>query len=86
MMNVFKEAREILRTSPDAERNAVLRAAVDECKEIYDYFCVSATTDTMRDLIGAWTRLLIAIKGMGPLGGDNDVGGRVQVQEQALAA
>lgn len=86
MMNVFKEAREILRTSPDAERNAVLRAAVDECKNSYDWFIASATTEAMQDLVGKWTRLVIAIKGMGPLGGDNNVGGRVPVPQQALAA
>lgn len=86
MMNVFKEAREILRTSPDAERNAVLRAAVDTCKEAFDLFVIDATTTKMQELVGAWTRLVIAIDGMGPLGGDATPAGRVPVPKQALAA
>lgn len=86
MMNVFKEAREILRTSPDAERNAVLRSAVDACKEAFDLFVVDATTARMQELVARWTKLVIALNGMGPLGGDNSVGGRVSVPQQALAA
>lgn len=86
MMNVFKEAREILRTSPDKARCNILRERVDACKEAYDYFCVSATTAAMQELLGHWTRLVLAINAMGPLAGDDPPAGRCTIPKQALAA
>lgn len=55
-----------------------LRARVDECKEVFDRFNISASRDDMQALVAAWTRMLIAMDAAGPwVGGGNPVGGRL---------
>lgn len=47
-----------------------LRERVDEAREHYDRFCISASREDMELLVGAWTRMLLAMADVDPwLGG-----------------
>ena len=64
--NVFREAREIARHCIFPERRERLREHVDTCKEVFDRFNLSASREDFQELVGAWTRMLLAIELVGP--------------------
>lgn len=64
--NVFREARTIALYCIFPERRDALRARVDECKEVFDRFNISASREDFQELVGAWTRMLLAMDAVGP--------------------
>lgn len=84
--SVFKEARAIIQSCTDKPRRDILRDRVDECKEVFDRFAISASKDDMVELIGTWTRMLQAIDAVAPLGGDSSPAGRLSAPKQSKAA
>ncbi len=64
--NVFREARDIARHIWLTERRDQLRERTDTCKEVFDRFQISASREDFQELVGAWTRLLMAMDVAGP--------------------
>lgn len=78
--NVFREAREIARWCIFPERREQLRQRVDECKEIFDRFNISASREDFSELVACWTRMLLAIELVGPwVDGPSPRGGKLPV-------
>lgn len=78
--NVFREAREIARYCIFPERREQLRQRVDECKETFDRFHLSASKLDMEELVARWTRMLLAIDAVGPyVNGPTTNGGKAPV-------
>lgn len=85
--NVFREARLIARHCIFPERRENLRQRVDECKEHFDRFSISASREDMLSLVASWTRMLLAMDAVGPFLGDPpESGGRMPVPAQHAAA
>lgn len=84
--NVFKEARLIARHCVSLERRDILRARIDDCKEHYDIFCLSPTRNGMLELTASWTRMLLAIDAVGPIGTPDPPAGRLPAPREQVAA
>lgn len=76
--SMFKAARLIADNCNDRTRSALLRARVDACQEAYDLFKIVPSQAHMELLIGTWTRMLIAISAVPPLGGEPTGAGRLR--------
>jgi hypothetical protein len=84
--NVFKEGRLIARHCVSAERRDILRARIDECKQDYDVFAIAPTRNGMLGLVASWTRMLMAMDAIGPIGTPDDPAGRLdKPAERAVA-
>ncbi len=84
--NVFREARLIARHCIFPERRQQLNDAVDACKAVFDRFNVSASRADFQELVGLWTKMLIAMDAVGPWVGPPPVtGGRLPVPAQQAA-
>jgi hypothetical protein len=78
--NVFREARAIASHCIFPSRRDILRQRVDECKEVFDRFNISASREDFTELVGRWTRMLQAMDAVGPyIGGPAPGGGRLPV-------
>lgn len=78
--NVFREARTIAQYCIFPERRAILRQRVDECKEVFDRFNISASREDFQELVGKWTRMLQAMDAVGPfVGGPPPQGGALPI-------
>jgi hypothetical protein len=60
-VNVFKEAREIIRTQPASAKIDILRERTDELREAYDLFVAEKTTTSLTLLTARWVRVKLAI-------------------------
>lgn len=88
--NVFREARTIANHCLFRERRDDLRLKTDECKEVFDRFNISASREDFQELVGRWTRMLVAMDAVGPyVGPPPERGGHMPVpreEERANAA
>lgn len=84
--SLFKEARSIAQHCILPASRDLLRQRTDECEEIFDRFNISASRRDMEALVAAWTRLLIAMKSVGPMASDPcSSGGRLPVPKSQAA-
>lgn len=76
-INVFKEARAIAQACYDKTRRDLLRARIDEAKEAFDLFTLHPTREAMADMVARWSRMLLAIDAVSPIGTDPTPQGRM---------
>jgi hypothetical protein len=85
-VNVFREAREIVRCCTMPSYRDILRDRVDEAKAIFDRFTISASKTDFEQLLAAWTRMLLAIDAAAPfVGAPPPTGGRLPVTTYHVA-
>lgn len=78
--SVFREARAIASHCIFPERRDILRRRIDECKEVFDRFNISASREDFQELVARWTRMLQAMDAVGPyVGGPAPGGGKMPV-------
>jgi hypothetical protein len=81
--NLFREARNIAMFCTSPTRRDILRLRCDECKETFDRFNLSASKLDFEELVGRWTRLLLAMDACGPyVDGGTTVGGKLPAPKQ----
>jgi hypothetical protein len=78
--NIFREARAIASHCIFPQRRDILRQRIDECKEVFDRFNISASREDFQELVGLWTRMLQAMDAVGPyIGGPSPGGGKMPI-------
>jgi hypothetical protein len=81
--SLFKEARAIAAACKDQARRDILRERVNEAQEAADLFHLTACQDDMERLVGAWTRMLLAMGAIGPCGDEpTGQGGKVALPKE----
>lgn len=79
-MSIFKEARLIARHCTDKDKCHALKTRTDTAQAAADMFHLNPCRGTMEELVGAWTRFLIALNAVGPYGGGDGSGaGRLRL-------
>lgn len=76
--SMFKEARAIADSCKDAPLRDLLRARVDLCRAEFDLFVVNPSQTNMECLVASWTRMLLAVNAVAPMGGEPTNAGRVR--------
>lgn len=84
--SMFKAARAVADNCRDPVRRNILRDRIDACREAFDVFCVTASQTHMETLVARWTRMLLAIAAIDPLGGEPTGAGRMPVPRDAEPA
>lgn len=84
--SMFKAARLVADNCKSKAHRDILRERVDTCHAAFDVFCVGPSQANMECLVGAWTRMLLAVEACGPMGnGPTDTGGRLDAPAIAPA-
>ena len=55
--NIFREARDLARWCLNPDLRERLRDITDECRNVFDRFHVSASTEDFRELVGLFTKM-----------------------------
>jgi hypothetical protein len=84
--SMFKAARAVADNCKDKTRRDILRARVDLCRADFDRFSVSASQVDMEQLVASWTRMLLAVAAVDPLGGEPAGAGKVPVPRSKVDA
>jgi hypothetical protein len=75
-MSLIKDARIAAMYCVDHIKRRVLIERTDELQNIFGLFTVSCDQADMEQLVGAWTRVVIAMKNLPPLPEHGPKGGR----------
>ena len=75
----LKHAREVARHCKDKFPKLILMERTDDLQNVYSRFTVSCSCDDMEALVGAWTRVALAVNAIQQLGDDNPNGGSMPV-------
>jgi hypothetical protein len=76
--SIFREVRDVASNCKDETRRDILRGRIDLCRADFDLFVISPTQAHMQDLVASWTRLLMAIAAVAPIGGNDPPAGRME--------
>ena len=75
-MNLLKEATEAARHCFDYQKKAALVHYTSELRDVFGRFTISCSREDMSDLVGAWTRVLLALNNLPPWPGAGPEGGK----------
>lgn len=78
-MNLLREAREAAVKCPDLTKRRILRERTDALQDILGQFAISVSREDMLTLVGAWSRVIIALDALPPLPEHGPKGGRQSI-------
>ncbi len=83
-MSLLKEATEAARYCTDLVKRAALIYYTDCLRDVYGRFTISCSRADMSELVGAWTRVLLALNALDPLPEHGPNGGRAPIPKKDL--